>query len=69
MYGGLMILGATRMVDPDGLGSCASSSDSQISLSYSMAVFSTNSFGLFSYITNVKTDFLIMQKTYWLIGW
>ena len=37
---------ATR-TDPDGLSSCASRSDSQISLSYSMAVFNTNSFGLY----------------------
>ena len=33
-------------MDPNGLGSCASSSDSLISLSYLMAVFSTKSFGL-----------------------
>ena len=32
----------------DGLGSCTSCSDSLISLSYSMAVFSTKSFGLFN---------------------
>ena len=33
-------------MDPDGLGSSASRSDSLISLSYSMAVFSMKSFGL-----------------------
>ena len=41
-----LFYGATQM-DPDGLGFCASRSDSQISLSYSRAVFGTNSFGLF----------------------
>ena len=34
-------------MDPDGLSSCASSYDSLISLSYSMAVFSANLFGPF----------------------
>ena len=42
----LLLFGATQTV-PDGLSSCASHSDSQISLSYSMAVFSTKSFRLF----------------------
>ena len=41
-----LFYGATQ-TDLDGLGSCASHSDSLISLSYSMAVFSTKSFGLF----------------------
>ena len=40
-----LFCGATQM-DLDGLGSCASRSDSLISLSYLMAVFSTKSFGL-----------------------
>ncbi len=35
------------MRDSDGPNSCASHSDSLISLSYLMAAFSTNSFGLF----------------------
>ena len=42
-----LFYGATQ-TDPDGLGSSASHSDSLISLSYSMAVFSTKLFGLFS---------------------
>ena len=43
-----LFYGATQ-TDPDGLGSCASRSDSQISLIYSMAVFSTKSFRLFGF--------------------
>ena len=39
-------------MDPDGLGSCASHSDSLISLGYSMVVFSTKSFGLFNKLQN-----------------
>ena len=45
-----LFYGATQM-DPDRLGSCASHYDSLISLSYSMAVFSTKSFGLFFQLT------------------
>ena len=41
-----LFYGATRM-EPDRLSSCASCSDNQISLNYSMAVFRMNSFGLF----------------------
>ena len=41
-----LFYGATQ-TDPDRLSSCASRSDSLISLSYLMAVLSTKSFGLF----------------------
>ena len=41
-----LFYGATR-TDTEGLASCASRSDSQIPLSYSMAVFSLNSFAHF----------------------
>ena len=42
----LLFYGAIQM-DPDELSFCASNYDSLISLSYSMTVFSTKSFGLF----------------------
>ena len=40
-------------MDTDGLGSCASNSNSLILLSYSMAVFSTKSFELF-FLDNIE---------------
>ena len=46
-------------MDPDGLGSCASYSDSLISLSYLMAVFSTKSFILFWIAAHMRGNTLV----------
>ena len=56
-----LFYGATRP-NPDGPGSCASHSDSQISLSYLMAVFSTNSFRLFLKYSKIYTYQYILKK-------
>ena len=54
-----LLYGATQM-DQDGLGSCASHSESLISLSYLMAVFSTKSFGLFFIKNPFKFNYLVV---------
>ena len=68
-----LFYGATQ-TDPDRFGSCASYSDSLISLIYSMAVFSTKSFGLFSkkkpfflllFSPFFKTFFEVSFVVYW----
>ena len=55
-----LFYGATR-TDPDGLSSCASHSDSLITLSYSMADFSANLFRLF-YIRVILSNEPIVQS-------
>ena len=62
-----LFYGATQM-DPDGLGSCASHSDSLISLSYSMVVFSTKLFGLL-FLSLVLRALFLETPTLKSFGW
>ena len=55
-------------MDPDGVSSCASHSNSLISLSYSMAVFSTNSFRLFSNLSMQLMFFRLLSRKYEVVG-